>query len=89
MATDAEKIVTCRVAVVGHTGEGPDIEFYWVTCRQEQYDNGDHYEAVKEATKLEGTHQLFDDKDPAWRYIRIAVVDSVRLPRLDISAARS
>ena len=60
--------ITRRVAVLGASAEGgADFNFFSVTLRQEQYDNGDHYEAVEAEAELDGQLIAFDENDPGWR----------------------
>lgn len=56
-----------RMVVAAHGLDGPDLYFCKVDCSQEQYDNGDHYDAAKSAAKdndYEGSMVAFDENDP-------------------------
>ncbi|MFA7219056.1 MAG: hypothetical protein WC119_00830 [Synergistaceae bacterium] len=57
--------VKCTVACVNANGE-PDFHFVTVKCTQEQYDNGDHYDAAKQDAEKEGYEPFlaYDENDP-------------------------
>jgi hypothetical protein len=59
--------VKVAVGCTGHNG--PDLFFVVVDCTQEQYDNGEHYEAaqgiVMENNYVGGPYWCVDENDPA------------------------
>lgn len=58
-------IVNMVVAAQGFAG--PDLYFCKVECSQEQYDNGEHYDAAHSAAKkngYDGSMVAFDENDP-------------------------
>ncbi len=59
-----------RVVVAAVNGNGPELYFVKVVTNQEQYDNGDHYEAAKNWVannylNADDINWACDDKDPA------------------------
>ena len=62
-----DHLVKVMVACSNASGE-PDFYFVKVRCTQEQYDNGDHYDAAKDAASerdYEGAMVAFDENDSA------------------------
>ena len=56
-----------KVVVAGNGFDGPDFYFCKVECNQEQYDNGEHYDAAKSAAANNGYDSpmvAFDENDP-------------------------
>jgi hypothetical protein len=58
--------IKCIVAAVNANGE-PDLYFTIIKCTQEQYDNGNHYDAAMAACKIAGyeEHLVYDENDSA------------------------
>lgn len=67
---EALTLTKCIVAATNANGE-PDFYFVMVESTQEQYDNGDHYEAAKEKAKKEGYEPrlVFDQNDEGGKAI--------------------
>ena len=62
------KTIRCIVAVNNSAGE-PDLFFVKVRCSEEEYNNGDHYDAAKNYFDDEGfvPKIVFDENDPGGR----------------------
>ena len=60
--------IKCIVAATT-AGDERDLFFCKVECTQDEYYNGDHYEAAKEAAENEGYDPslVFDEQDPGGR----------------------
>jgi hypothetical protein len=60
-------VIKCAVGCQG--GDGPELHFVRVQCTQEQYENGEHYEAASEYVtddhNVGGPFWVVDENDPA------------------------
>lgn len=56
-------IIKCLVA--GQGCDGPELIPIKVSCSQDEYDNGQHYEAAKDYVDLDDIHWVCDENDPA------------------------
>jgi len=56
-----------RCVVACHDVNGPNLYFVVVECNQEQYDEGEHYEAaqgyVEENYEVDGPYWVCDERD--------------------------
>ncbi len=64
-------VINCVVACHNASGE-PDFFFCRIGCMQEQYDEGEHYEAARCQAQLqgyEGDFVVYDENDgPNWLF---------------------
>lgn len=75
-----------RMLVACHYRSGvPGLFPFIVVCTQEQYDNGDHYEAAKEALYMyEGPYVVIDENDDVSEEV-LSCFDWIEAPVVDIS----
>ncbi len=91
-APEGAKVGDVRVIVACDTGDGPDLAFVIVRCREDQYHEGDHYTAAESWATGQGYEPpmvSFDEFDPAGKAIvRHFVWESAWTvsPRPDVAA---
>jgi hypothetical protein len=68
-----KQTIKCAVFALNSNGE-PDVFYVNVTGPEECIDNGDHYDAAKDAAALHGFDPVMacDENDPAWAQLALA-----------------
>ena len=61
-----KKQIKCIVSCINSNGE-PDLYFIVIECSEDQYDNGDHYDAAKGQCEEDGyePYLAYDENDAA------------------------